>query len=100
MRDDIKYLDDYNAAFSDDSSSGPDDFETVEKVQHISIGAKQPSCSFDALENQFAGDPLFVRFRIRLCRFLEDRLALQPQSIKIQGGEQVSHYPIGILHTI
>lgn len=90
MRDDIKYLDSYDAAFRDGPNSEADDLETVGAVKHISIGSKQTSCSFDALEHTYANDPLFTRFRIRLCQFLEHRLALQ--NLRIKGGEQVSWF--------
>lgn len=96
MRDDIDHLDSYNAAFRDGTKPEADDFEPVENVEHILMGAKQPSCTFDALETLLADNQLFARFRNRLSQFLGNHLGIQ--NPKLKGDEEVS-LVLGLLNS-
>jgi hypothetical protein len=91
MRDEVKYLDLYDAAFKEHplDPEEPDDLENDD--YHVHIGAKQNPCTFDSLDIRLHDDPAFRNFRLRLATFFNRelkldalpngrKLALQPQN--------------------
>ena len=74
MRDNLKYLDLYDAAFREQhlDSEGPDDLEGG--GDHVYLGAKQKPCTLEVLGDNHVNDLAFANFQVRLAQFLNSSL--------------------------
>jgi hypothetical protein len=94
MRDDLHYLDMFDAAFKDlTSDMACHDLEGCIE-DHVRLGAKQPICTFDTLPQRCLNDVAFTNFRAHLNRFLNAMPAQHfpagVQKIKLQPCDKVN----------
>ena len=96
MHDNLKYLDLYDAAFSEQhlNPDEPDDLEG--NGNHIHVGAKQHPCTFEDLDDSCHNDVAYTNFWTCLAKFfntvLEPEALPNGQRLVLQQHDKVKHF--------